>query len=141
MSKKVKKFSKISEYFKKKFLFIFLDPKLKIIKCNIFDQTDLAKHLANVDAVVSCLGGFPKNPETKMTDGYSKSIGPITEAMRAQNITRILVLGSWYSNNNGSDAVTGFGGYYFVRKELFSSLISIFRDFFFQILSAAFWKT
>jgi hypothetical protein len=97
--------------------------------------------LANSDAIVSCLGGFPKNQETKLTDGYSKSIGPITGAMRAQNITRILVMGSWYNNNNGSDAGSGFGGYFLVRKKKvffldygfpknkkkFSSLITVFR--------------
>lgn len=100
--------NKLSTYYNIK------DPKLKIVKCNIFDETDLAQHLANSDAVVSCLGGFPKNPETKITDGYSKSIGPITRAMRTQNINRILVMGSWYNNNNGSDAGSGLGGYFLV---------------------------
>ena len=112
-------FYKILKKIKKKVSIFFSDPKLKIVKCNIFDQTDLAKHLANSDAVVSCLGGFPKNPETKLTDGYSKSIGPITGAMRAQNITRILVMGSWYNNNNGSDAGSGFGGYILVNKNFY----------------------
>ncbi|CAG5102153.1 Oidioi.mRNA.OKI2018_I69.chr1.g167.t1.cds [Oikopleura dioica] len=103
------------------------NPKLKIVKCNIFDQTDLAQHLANSDAVVSCLGGFPKNPETKMTDGYSRSIGPITGAMRTQNITRILVMGSWYNNNNGSDAGSGLGGY-FLRFFLSSIIGRVLED-------------
>jgi len=86
--------------------------KLKVIKCNIFSEEELKKNLVDVDQIVSCLGGrgFGKN-ENKIVTGYSESIRTITAGMRHNGLTRIMVMGSWYNEDNGVNSGSGISGY------------------------------
>merc|ERR1712212_1313439 len=67
--------------------------KLKVIKCNIFSEEEMKKNVK------------------KIVTGYSDSIRTITAGMRHNGLTRIMVMGSWYNEDNGVNSGSGISGY------------------------------
>ena len=65
--------------------------------------------LYNIDYNNSTLKGFGKN-EKKIVTGYSDSIRTITAGMRHNGLTRIMVMGSWYNEDNGVTSGSGISG-------------------------------
>ena len=58
----------------------------------------------------SCLGAFGKNKETGNVEGYSESIKSISEAARQNKIEQLIVMGSWYNQDNGQTQGSGISG-------------------------------
>jgi len=69
-------------------------PKLKIVEADVFNQEQLTSHLKDHDAVLSCLGFKPQNPAVT---GYLEVTKNVVAAMKANNIKRLVVCHSWYT--------------------------------------------
>ncbi|KAF2353081.1 NAD(P)-binding domain [Trinorchestia longiramus] len=70
------------------------DPKLEVVVGDVMDTGSLRPLLAGHEAVISCLG-FPR---TKPVTGYTDSMKAITEAMRSNNIRKLVTMTSWYTD-------------------------------------------
>ena len=53
--------------------------------------------------------------EKKIVTGYSESIRTITAGMRHNGLTRIMVMGSWYNEDNGVNSGSGISGNDFIN--------------------------
>merc|ERR1712223_1890361 len=58
---------------------------LKVVTADIFNAEELQEHLANQDAVISCLGFAPEKPKTT---GYLLATQAIVAAMSSSTTTR-----------------------------------------------------
>merc|ERR1719209_773119 len=65
---------------------------LKLVTADIFNSDQLKEHLADQDAVVSCLGF---NPEKPKTTGYLEATKTIVSAMSPSS--RLVIYHSWYT--------------------------------------------
>ncbi|XP_018013589.1 flavin reductase (NADPH) [Hyalella azteca] len=82
------------------------DSKLTVVRGDVMDAASLTPLLEHHDAIVSCLG-FPRaSPVT----GYTDSMKAIVEAMRKNNIRKLVTMTSWYT-----DTTTAANGGFFVN--------------------------
>jgi len=68
--------------------------QLTVTKCDVFSQEELSSHLPGHDALLSCLGFMPQKPAVT---GYLEVTKAAVGAMRAANVSRILLCHSWYT--------------------------------------------
>jgi len=66
---------------------------LEVVTADIFKAEELKEHLAEQDAVISCLGFSPEKPKTT---GYLEATQAIVSAMSGST-TRLVLCHSWYT--------------------------------------------
>jgi putative NADH-flavin reductase len=64
---------------------------------DIFNEDDLAPHLKDSDAVVSCLGGSASLFGWTKCTLYTDSMRSIVGAMRKSGVKRLIAMSSWGS--------------------------------------------
>jgi len=72
--------------------------KLTVEEVDVFDSKSFVDKMVGCETVFSCLG-FPPNKTTGVT-GYTDATKGIVDAMKSNNIKRLVLCHSWYTEEN-----------------------------------------